>query len=569
MDSKTLYTSRPWLKFYPDNVPPSVEIPKLAVPELLDQTAERYQKKTALIFYGKKISYKELIELIDRCATGLASLGVKKGDTVAIYLLNSPQFIISYFGALKAGAKVTPVSPVYTSKEVRHQLEDSEAKTVICEDMLYANVERSGVALDNVILSNLGDFLPLLKKAFAKKAISKAYADLKPPTAEEIKRMGLLVFKEFLYAHPPQPPKIQYDPEKDIAALPYTGGTTGLPKAAMLTHRNLVAIYAMGKAWWPFVEEGKETIIAFLPLFHIYGQAVLMLSGLTQGQTLVLFTTPDMEEILNAVDRYQASAFYGVPTLYEYLKEHEKTDRVNWKRLKIVACGADTLHDTTCEGWERRTGTKILEGFGMTECTAISHSNPKDRPKQGSFGMPITGVDAAVIDMDSLEFKPVNEEGELILSGPNVMAGYWKRPDANADTFIEIDGKRWMRTGDLVRMDEEGYFFFFDRKRDLIKHKGYSVFARHVEEVLYMHPQVKAAGVVGVPDPKVGQIIKAYVVLQSEARGKLSEEDIIEFCKQNLAHYKVPGIIEFRGELPKTDVGKVSRRELRDEAEDK
>jgi len=205
----------------------------------------------------------------------------------------------------------------------------------------------------------------------------------------------------------------------------------------------------------------------------------------------------------------------------------------------------------------------------MTECTAISHSNPKDRPKQGSFGMPITGVDAAVIDMESLDFKPVNEEGELILSGPNVMAGYWKRPDANAETFIEIDGKRWMRTGDLVRMDEEGYFFFFDRKRDLIKHKGYSVFARHVEEVLYMHPQVKAAGVVGVPDPKVGQIIKAYVVLQSEARGKLSEEEIIEFCKQNLAHYKVPGIIEFRGELPKTDVGKVSRRELRDEAEDK
>lgn len=568
MDLKELYTSRPWLKFYPEDVPATIETPDIAVPELLDQTAEKYKKKTALIFYGKKISYKELITLIDQCATGLAELGVKKGDTVAIYLLNSPQFIISYFGALKAGAKVTPVSPVYTSKEVRHQLEDSGAKTVICEDMLYSNIERTGVTLDNVILSNLGDFLPLLKRTFAKKAISKAYADLKPPTAEEIKRMGLLVFKEFLDAYPPEPPDITFDPSKDIAALPYTGGTTGLPKAAMLTHYNLVSAYAMGKAWWPFIEEGKETIIAFLPLFHIYGQAVLMLSGLTQGQTLVLFTTPDMDEILNAVDRYQASAFYGVPTLYEYLKEHEKTDRVDWKRLKIIVCGADTLHDTTCEGWERRTGTKILEGFGMTECTSISHSNPKDRPKQGSFGVPMTGVDAAVIDMETTEFKPIGEEGELILSGPNVMEGYWKRPDANEETFVEIDGKRWMRTGDLVRMDEEGYFFFFDRKRDLIKHKGYSVFARHVEEVLYMHPQVKAAGVVGVPDPKVGQIIKAYVVLQSEARGKLSEEEIIDFCKQNLAHYKVPGIIEFRGELPKTDVGKVSRRELRDEAED-
>jgi long-chain acyl-CoA synthetase len=549
-------------------VPATVDIPNVSVPELLERTAEKYKKKTALIFYGRKISYGELLALIHRCAAGLAKLGVRKGDTVAIYLLNSPQFIISYFGALKAGAKVTPVSPVYTSKEVRHQLDDSDARTIICEDMLYSNVERSGAKLDNIIISNLGDYLPLLKRAFAKKMISKAYQGLKPPTPEEIKRLGLHVFKEFIDGAKDQPPAIKFDPKKDIAALPYTGGTTGLPKAAMLTHYNMVSIYTLGKAWWPFIEEGKETIIAFLPLFHIYGQAVLMLSGLTQGQTLVLFTTPDMEEILNAVDRYQASAFYGVPTLYEYLKEHEKTDRVNWKKLKIIVSGADTLHDSTADGWERRTGTQILEGFGMTECTSISHGNPYNRPKKGSFGMPITGVDAAVIDMDDLSFKPVGQEGELILSGPNIMLGYWKRPDTDAETFIEIDGKRWMRTGDLVRMDEEGYFHFFDRKRDLIKHKGYSVFARHVEEVLYMHPQVKAAGVVGVPDPKVGQIIKAYVVLQSEARGKISEEEIIEFCKQNMAHYKVPGIVEFRGELPKTDVGKVSRRELREEAEE-
>jgi long-chain acyl-CoA synthetase len=568
MDPKELYTSKPWLKFYPEDVAADVEIPNVSVSDLLDRTAEKFKKKTALVFYGRKISYGELIDMVNRCAVALAGLGVKKGDTVAIYLLNSPQFIISYFGALKAGAKVTPVSPVYTSKEVKHQLEDSEARTVICEDMLYANVERSGAKLDNIIISNLGDFLPLLKRAFAKKMISKAYQGLNPPTAAEIKRLGLHVFKDFIAGGKGTPPAIQFDPAKDIAALPYTGGTTGLPKAAMLTHRNMVAIYVMGKAWWPFVQEGNETVIAFLPLFHIYGQAVLMLSGLTQGHTLVLFTTPDIEEILDAVERYQASAFYGVPTLYEYLKEHEKTGRVNWKKLKIVVSGADTLHDSTAEGWERRTGIPILEGFGMTECTSISHGNPYNRPKKGSFGMPISGMDAAVIDMDDLSFKPVNQEGELILSGPNVMLGYWKRPDANQETFIEIDGKRWMRTGDLVRMDEEGYFHFFDRKRDLIKHKGYSVFARHVEEVLYTHPQVKAAGVVGVPDPKVGQLIKAYVVLQSEARGKISEEEIIAFCKQNMAHYKVPGIVEFRGELPKTDVGKVSRRELREEAEE-
>jgi long-chain acyl-CoA synthetase len=204
----------------------------------------------------------------------------------------------------------------------------------------------------------------------------------------------------------------------------------------------------------------------------------------------------------------------------------------------------------------------------MTETTAVSHSTPYDRPKSGSFGVPLPSVNAAIVDVDGTEFMPVDEVGELILNGPNIMQGYWKRPESYQETFLEFDGKKWLRTGDLVRMDEEGYFHFFDRKRDLIKFKGYSVFARHVEEVLYNHPQVKAAGVVGVPDPKVGNIIKAYVVLQSEARGKVSEEEIMEFCRQNLAHYKVPGIIEFRGELPKTDVGKVSRRELREESEE-
>jgi long-chain acyl-CoA synthetase len=335
----------------------------------------------------------------------------------------------------------------------------------------------------------------------------------------------------------------------------------------MLTHYNMVSLHEQVVAFWPFMEEGNETVIAFLPFFHIYGQVVLMLGGLTQGHTIVLFTTPDLDQILEAIERYRASAFYGVPTLYEYLKEHEKADRVNWKRLKIIACGADTLHDSTIQGWERRTGTQILEGYGMTETTAVSHTTPPDNPKKGSFGVPITNMRAAIIDIDGSEFKPVGEEGELILNGPNIMQGYWQRPESIKEDFVEIDGENWLRTGDLVRMDEDGYFYFFDRKRDLIKHKGFSVFARHVEEALYSHPQVKAAGVVGVPDPKVGNIIKAYVVLQSEARGKISEEEIIQFCKDNMAHYKVPGIVEFRGELPKTDVGKVSRRELREEAE--
>ncbi len=568
MDHKDIYMSKPWLKYYPEGMPPEVDAPVISVTQVFDQMADKYSNKAALIFYGRKISYKELKELTNRFAAALADLGVKKGDTVAMYLLNCPQYVIAYIGALKVGAKVTPISPVYTSHEVKHQIEDSEAKTIICEDLLYDNVENAHVELDNVILSNIGDYLPLLKRAFGKSALGKAYQGMHVPTPEFIEQAGMHLFKDLIKKYPPKPPEVTIDPKKDIAALPYTGGTTGLPKAAILTHYNMVSVQIQTASVWPFLEEGNETSIAFLPFFHIYGQVVVMLNGLAQGYTLVLFTTPDIDDILAAVERYKASAFLGVPTLYELLKEYEKTDRVDWKRLKVIVCGADTLHKRTVEDWERRTGTKILEGYGMTETTSVSHTSPYTRPKVGSFGVPIPGVTAAIVDVAGTEFMPVNEVGEMILTGPNIMQGYWKRPKETKESIIEIDGKKWLRTGDLVRMDEDGYFYFFDRKRDLIKFKGYSVFARHVEEVLYKHPQIKAAGVVGVQDPKVGQLIKAYVVLQSEARGKVSEEDVIAFCKENLAHYKVPKIIEFRGELPKTDVGKVSRRELREESEE-
>jgi long-chain acyl-CoA synthetase len=568
MDPKEFYLSKPWLKYYPKGVPSEVDVPEISVPELFDRMADKYAGKTALIFYGNKISYKELKELINRFATALADLGVVKGQTVALYLLNCPQYVIAYFAALKVGAKVTPISPVYTSKEVKHQLEDSEAQAIICQDILYDNVEKTGISLKNVVLTNIAEYLPLLKKHLGKSALGKVYGEMHVPTPKYMEEAGLHQFQALIKKYPPRPPRVEIHPREDIAALPYTGGTTGLPKAAILTHHNIVSLQAQTVSFWPIFEEGKEVAIAFLPFFHIYGQVVVMLNGLVQGSTIVLFTTPDVDDILSAMERYQASGFYGVPTLFEYLKDYEKTDRVNWRRLKLIACGADTLHESTIKGWERRTGSRILEGYGMTETTAVSHSTPFDRPKAGSFGVPIPGVTGAVVDVEGTDFMPVGEVGELILNGPNIMRGYWKRPEETQASIVEIDGKKWLRSGDLVRMDEEGYFHFFDRKRDLIKYKGYSVFARHVEEVLYKHPQIKAAGVVGVRDPAVGQLIKAYVVLQSDARGKVSEEEIMEFCRQNLAHYKVPKIIEFRGELPKTDVGKVSRRELREEAEE-
>jgi len=551
MSALETYLARPWLAHYPPGVPARLEVPLQSVAQAFDEAAAQAGERPAVAFYGRLISYRELREATDRLACALAALGVGKGDRVALYLLNSPQFIIAYFAALKCGATVTPISPVYTSHEVRHQLEDSGARAVVCQDILYEKVAKSGAPLELVVVTNVNEYLPALKRLFARKATVAG-------------RVHWL--QDLLRKYPPQPPAVDIDPRSDLAALPYTGGTTGRPKGVMLTHYNLMAAQLTAASWYRGLVPGEEVILAFLPFFHIYGQVIIMLNGLRERNLLVLFTTPDTEAIIAAMERYQATVFYGVPTLYEYLKDHKDTGKANWRRLKIVGSGADTLHASTLEDWRRRTGTTIVEGYGMSETCAASHINPLHRPKTGSFGVPLPNVDAAVIDPETLEFAAPGETGELVLDGPTMMRGYWQRPEDNARAFFERDGRRWMRTGDIVSMDAEGYFRFYDRAKDLIKFKGLSIFAKDIEDVLYAHPQVKAAGVIGVPDPAVGQRIKAIVVLQGDARGKVTEEEVRTYCRQQLAEYKVPHLIEFRGELPKTDVGKVSRRELREES---
>jgi len=565
MDAIGQYLARPWLKYYQEGVPANVEVPLESVPQAFDKATERAPNRRAVVFYGREISYRELRDATDRFACALSSLGLRKGDRVALYLLNSPQFIIAYFAVLKCGATVTPISPVYTSHEVRYQLDNSGARAMICQDILYDKVAKCGASLDFTVVTNVGEYLPKLKRLFGKGPLAKLFSDVNLGSPDIRPAANLHWLQELLARHPPAPPKVAIDPFVDVAALPYTGGTTGHPKGVMLTHHNLIAAQTGAQAAFPGFEQGNEVIMAFLPFFHIYGQVVIMLNGLTQGNLLVLFTNPDTEAILAAMERYQATVFYGVPTLFEYLKDHKDTDKVNWRRLKLVLSGADTLHESTMNDWSRRTGSNIIEGYGLSETCATSHVNPLHRPKTGSFGCPVPNMMAAVMNPDTREFVPQGETGELVLSGPNVMTGYWQRPEETAQAFIEHAGMRWLRTGDIVRMDEEGYFHFYDRSKDLIKYKGYSIFAKDVEDVLYAHPQVKAAGVIGVPDPSVGQLIKAIVVLQGDARGKLSEEEIKTYCRGQLAEYKVPHIVEFRGELPKTDVGKVSRRELRDE----
>ena len=568
METKTLYIQKPWLEFYPPDVPSTVDINSMSIPEAFDQTVKDTENKTAIVFYGKKITYRELKEQIDKFAAALVTMGLQKGDLFALYLTNSPQFIIAYFAALKAGAAVTPISPLYTSVEVKYQLENSGAKNIICLDILYDNVEKTGVELDNVIITNIGEYLPPLKKMLGKSLLRKLASELEIPTPKILKRKGVHQFQDLIKNNAPISAAVEIDPEQSLATLPYTGGTTGPPKGVMLTHYNLLVNEAMVRSYFPFLGSGEEVVICFMPLYHIYGQVVIMLDSLLQGNMLVVFTTPDFDDILYSTEMYQATIFYGVPTVFEVLKEHEKTDRVSWERFKLIVCAADTLHETTVQEWENRTGTSIIEGYGMSELSPACHMNPAGRPKVTSFGIPIPNVSAAVIDPDTLEFVSPGQTGELIINGPNVMKGYWHKEEETKNSFLDIGDKTWFRTGDLVKMDEEGYFYFYDRSKDLIKYKGYSVFAREIEDVLYNHPQVKAAGVIGVPEPKVGHIIKANVVLQSEARGKISEEEIKEYCKERLAEYKVPKIVEFRGELPKTDVGKVSRRELREELED-
>ncbi|HWI36202.1 MAG TPA: AMP-binding protein, partial [Burkholderiales bacterium] len=403
--------------------------------------------------------------------------------------------------------------------------------------LLYEKVVKCGAKIDFAILTSVNEYLPALRRLFAKKA--------------QVPAGNVHWLQDLLKTHPPQPPSVPIDAKQDLAALPYTGGTTGSPKGVMLTHYNLMASQASGMAAFSNFEPGKEVVLAFLPFFHIYGQVVIMLGSMIQGNLVVLFTNPDTEAILAAMERYQATVFYGVPTLYEYLKDHKDTDKANWKRLKLLLSGADTLHESTMKGWARRTGSEITEGYGLSESAASGHVNPVHRRKPGSFGVPVPNMHAAVVDPQTLEFVPPGTSGELVLAGPSIMQGYWQRDEEDARAFFERAGLRWMRTGDIVRMDEEGYFHFYDRSKDLIKFKGHSVFAKDVEDVLYGHPQIKAAGVVGVADPAVGQRIKAIVVLQSDARGKVSEDEVKSFCRERLADYKVPHIVEFRGELPK------------------
>ena len=564
MSNESIYEQKPWLKQYPKEVPASTDIPEVSLVDVFNQATEKYKNKTAIVFYGNNISYTDLRDRVDRFATALQQLGVKKGDVIALLLLNSPEFVVAFYGCLKAGAIVSPVSPVYVSPEIKHQLTDSGAKTIICQDILWENVDKADVELDRVILTSISDSLSATQKMLGKSVLREIYQKMAVPQRAVFEKEGYYQMRDLIKKYPPKPQSIPVNPKEDIVALPYTGGTTGAPKGVLLTHYNHMATRVSFGAWWYFLEDGKEATVSYQPFYHAAGGFAGVQMAILRGWTQAIYTTPDLDDILNAIVTIKATYFQGAPTIYELLKDYEKTNRVNCKSIKIIVSAADSLHESTARDWEARTKTVIYDYWGMTETQALGMGTPIGKRRIGSCGVPVSNVVCAIADPEKDEFVPAGELGELIVLSPSLTLGYWKRPDATKDSQAVINGKTWWRTGDVMRRDEDGFFWFYDRKRDLIKSKGLRVYAREVEEVLKMHPSVKEAGVIGVPDKLVGENVKAYVVLEADARGKVTEEDMVELCKTKLAHYKVPRIVEFVGEIPRTDIGKVSSRELRE-----
>lgn len=560
MNTLEMAFNRIWVKNYPRDVSPDITIPdNKSVYDLFEEAASRFGGNTAVIFLDSRYSFRELLGYVERMSAALRRLGVGKGDRVAIYLPNSIQFIIAYYATLRLGAVVTPMNPLYSPREIEYQVNKTEAKVIFALDILYNNVHQviDNTGIRHAVVCNIADFLPGFKRTLGK--VLK-----KIPTAPLPRDDRIINFMDLLKGDWEAHAKAAVNPREDLLSLQFTGGTTGLPKGVMLTHYNIVAnIYQMHEFIKQYLEDGRETFVALLPFYHIYGQSVILGAGLTKGNTLLVFPRLELEQFIKALARYKATIFPGVPTLFNAMAKHPLTRQVDLSSLKLVISGADTLPVEVAREFERVVGKRIVEGYGLTETSPVTHINPPENTRYGSFGVPVSNTYAAVINPENLDFLPVGEAGELVVSGPQVMLGYMDAEE-NERVFLERGGRRWFRTGDMARVDEDGYFYFVDRIKDLIKHKGFSVFPAEVEAILYEHPAVKEAAVVGVPDERYGQRIVAAVVLKPEKKGEVTADELSKYCGERLAEYKRPSEFIFLDELPKTPVGKVLRRAVRD-----
>lgn len=552
------YQDKPWLKSYQQGVPEYVKYEEICIPDVLERTVAEFPKNVALIFQGYKINFTQFKEMVDKFATCLTDFGVKKGDAVAILLPNMIPCVVAYYAVLKIGAITVMNNPLYSDRELEYQFNDSGSKVLVTIDLLGNRMIdlRSKTKIKQIVITSIGDYLPfpksLLFPLVAKK--KKLAADVK--AAPDVYR-----WKDCLAKYQPNPPKVK-NSFNDVAMYQYTGGTTGVSKGVELTHSNLSKQAQQLAAWFPDLKSGEEKMLAALPYFHVFGMSCVMNVSVSRGWSQILIPRPQPDALLEAIKQFMPSFTPLVPAMYIGLLNHPDLKKTNMSYIKGAFSGSAPLPVEVIRDFENITGGVIVEGFGMTETTPVTHINPfaDGARKVGSVGLPISDTLCRIVDLEEgKKDMPVGERGELIIKGPQVMRGYKDNPSETANTLR--DG--WIYTGDIATMDEDGYFYIVDRKKDMIITGGYNVYPRDIDEVFYMHPKVQEACAIGIPDPKRGENIKVFVVLKEGQTA--TAEELIDFAKTKLAVYKLPTEIELRRELPKTNVGKILRKELRAE----
>jgi long-chain acyl-CoA synthetase len=565
--------AKPWLAHYEKGVPASLSYPDITLHELFTQTVKKHRDRIASRFVlryllggkltvGGVLSYGQLNELVERFAAALAGLGVKKGDRVAIMLPNSPHFIIAFFAAARIGAIVVNTNPTYTSRELKAQLDDSGAETIVLLNLFYGRMKEIAgqTKVRNTIVAFVDDTLAFPFKQLVRSS-QKKESDWQDAQAGD----GVHLFSELL-KHEPNAPAVPINAD-ETALFQYTGGTTGIPKAAMLTHRNLVVNTHQIMSWVTDGIDGGEKVMCAIPFFHVYGMTVAMLYGIAMGAELVIVPNPrPIENVMRVIAHERCTIYPGVPAMYIGIVNHPNVTQYDLKSVKACISGSAALPLEVQQRFNAITGGKLVEGYGLTEASPVTHCNPENgENRAGSIGLPFSDTEAKLTDLSTSADLPMdgNPEhiGELCIRGPQVMKGYWQQPEETAKT-IDADG--WLHTGDVARMDDAGYFYIVDRKKDMINVSGMKVLPRDVEEVLFAHPAVQEASVIGVPHPLRGDdTLTAFVVLKEDQQ--VTADELKEYCRKNVAPFKVPRVIEFRKELPKTQVGKVLRRVLMDE----
>jgi len=558
MDKSLRYQDKPWLSSYIEGTPATIKYENKTLYEFLERSTERFGKNPALNFQGFILTYVQFKDMVDRFASALLDFGVKKGTAVAIILPNMIQCVVAYYAILKIGGVVVMNNPLYSDKELDHQFNDSGAQVLIAIDLLAKRMInlRPKTKIKQIVFASIGDYLPFPKSLLFPLVGKKKGLAADIPQAENVFR-----WKEVIASYKPNSPKADVTLD-DIAQYQYTGGTTGVSKGVMLTHGNLSKQIQQAISWFPSFEMGKEIMMGCLPFFHVFGLTCSMNYSVSMGWCNILIPKPQPDALIAAIKKFKPTFAPMVPTMYIGLLNHPKIGKVDLSCIKGSFSGSAPLPVEVIKEYERRTGSVICEGFGMTESSPVTHVNPfeKGKPKPGSIGVPIPDTECRIVSIeDRVTDMPVGEPGELIVRGPQVMKGYYRMEDETKETLR--DG--WLHTGDIAKMDSDGYFYIVDRLKDMVISGGYNVYPRDIDEVLFQHPKIVEACSIGIPHPSRGEAIKAFIVLKEGET--LTEKEIIEFCDSRLAKYKLPTEIEFRKELPKSTVGKVLRKELRAE----